>query len=144
MATLKLEVGKTYRTERGDKVGPMGLWNDGLLAEFRLFDAANIDGQYWSENGMNCDGPGGDVPGDRFLDLIAEWTDAPTGPVRTVTRKAIVPGTYSGGVTVVSADDLIAGCRVSIATALGHADAGQLRAAIATLTEIADALEEQA
>lgn len=77
------------------------------------------------------------------MDIIAEWTDEPAtpeppSPVRTVTRKEIVPGTY-GFITVHSA----AGRGVF----LGFPDDTvaspvQLRAAIATLTQIAEALEE--
>lgn len=139
MATLKLEVGKYYKTRDGWKVGPMaaskGHDEHFVVDGLGLFTSDGVFG--WVSGGVR------NAPAPSW-DLIAEWTDAPTGPVRTVTKREIVPGTYSGGVTVVSADDLIAGCRVSIATALGHADAGQLRAAIATLTEIAGALEEQA
>ena len=54
------------------------------------------------------------------------------GPVRTVTRKEIVPGVYGA----VGVQD---GCLVNVAY---MRTADELRAAAATLIEIADALEE--
>ena len=58
----------------------------------------------------------------------------PAGPVRTVTRKELVCGSY-GNVYVEKYDDRIG------ASMEFSADADRIRAAIATLTEIADALE---
>lgn len=82
-------------------------------------------------------------PDGRFMprpghqnDLIAEWTDAPTGPVRTVTRKEIVPGVY-GGLRVSMAHGAVF---LSMDDEAEH-DASDIRHLIATLTEIADALE---
>lgn len=59
----------------------------------------------------------------------------PTGPVRTVTRKEIVPGTY-GKVKVDLYDDGSPLLRLDFPKSIA-----EIRAAIATLTEIADALE---
>lgn len=66
---------------------------------------------------------------------------APTGPVRTVTRKEIVPGSY-GGVEVTHVDYATEarGANVCIRIDNGFGP-DSLRAAIATLAEIADALE---
>jgi hypothetical protein len=60
----------------------------------------------------------------------------PAGPVITETVKRIVPGVY-GAVTTSERND--SGVRISFPAA--RLDATELRAAIATLTEIADALE---
>lgn len=55
------------------------------------------------------------------------------GPVRTVTRKEIVEGTYG---------PVVVGVRqISVAIDRDHACAAKLRAAIATLQTLADALE---
>lgn len=62
-----------------------------------------------------------------------------TGPVRTVTRKEIVIGQY--GIVNVEADRPTGNPRIIVSAVPTPAE---LRAAIATLTEIADALEEQA
>ena len=59
----------------------------------------------------------------------------PAGPVRTVTRKEIVPGTY-GKVKVDLYDDGSPLLRLDFPKSIA-----EIRAAIATLTEIADALE---
>lgn len=58
----------------------------------------------------------------------------PAGPVRTVARKELVCGSY-GNVYVEKYDDRIG------ASMEFSADADRIRSAIATLTEIADALE---
>lgn len=65
--------------------------------------------------------------------IISRATPQPdlTGPVRTVTRKEIVPGVY-GKVQVFGS--------LNVSTELMQG-ADELRAAIATLTQIADALE---
>ena len=57
----------------------------------------------------------------------------PTGPVRTVTRKEIVPGLYPGDVRVTKSREIF--------MQASRRDADTIRAAIATLTEIAEALE---
>lgn len=80
------------------------------------------------------------LDGDQWR-IISRASEAPTGPVRTVTRKELVYGKYgrvnlSPSITCVS--------DVCIELRDGSAfSASELRAAIATLTEIADALEGQ-
>ena len=124
---VKLEVGKYYKRRDGRKVGPM---------------VSNTSEQYENTHPFMC--PSGytyKVDGGYYLiadsegplDIIAEWTDEPASPVRTVTRKEIVPGTY-GKVRVTG------GMYVHVNSMSTAAD---IRAAIATLTEIADAMEEQ-
>jgi len=139
---MKLEVGKYYRTREGEKVGPMRGHADG-----GWYAANDKCERGWYDNGAR-------FYGSRDSTIIAEWTDEPaapkpsaTGPVRTVTRKEIVPGVY-GDVSVSwgRGSDEIALCLVKHgekADYVGHCflTATDIRAAIATLTEIAEALE---
>jgi hypothetical protein len=125
---MKIVESQYYKTRNGQKAGPMV-----------MNDSAGWDGKVghlirsWHPNGLH-------LMDDRDLDLVAEWDG---GPVRTVTRKEVVPGVY-GAVRVYSASDMRA--RVYI----GHSEfreplslePDELRAAAATLTEIADALGE--
>lgn len=140
---MKLEVGKFYRTRDGRKSGPVehGYCEKGVY-KFK----AELDGltRYYSSHGEY-------YPGQQTkhgCDLIAEWADEPTtpeapaspqpaGPVRTITRKEVVSGVY-GAVTVRGVNDAGVGlvfCAARLSTA-------ELRDAIATLSEIADAMEE--
>jgi len=75
--------------------------------------------------------------GGSDYDLIAEWTDEPeqTGPVRTEVHKTIVPGRYGMvSVGVRSGDELWIDLNSMMTAA-------ELRAAAATMIEIADARE---
>ena len=127
---VKLEVGKYYKRRDGCKVGPM---------------VRNIDGEYRETHPFTCPSgytykiDGGYLVGNSeyAFDIIAEWTDEPVSPARTVTRKDIVPGQY-GKVSIESY--CVDAVEVSID---GFLTTSELRAAIATLTEIADAMEEQ-
>lgn len=74
---------------------------------------------------------GGTPPASKFK--IVTDAPQPAGPVRTITRKEIVPGVY-GQVVVCDEGN---SCRVRYMR-----DAVTIRAAIATLSEIADAMEE--
>lgn len=127
---MKLEVGKEYRSEAGDTV--QVILNDGTHPyPFKCSDGRwrCNDGRVW-ENGVRCTD-----------DLIAPWPSEPTGPVRTVTRttKEIVPGVY-GKVQV----HCCHGRGVDLEFPSNDLvwDESDIRAAIATLTEIADALED--
>ena len=86
---MKLEVGKYYRDENGEKRGPMKEYGEDL------FDLGVGMHGLWKYDGF-------DVWDDGKNNLIAEWTDAPTGPVRTVTRKEIKNGIYLDGALIVS------------------------------------------
>lgn len=118
---LKIEVGKFYMTRDGRRVGPMTgnnfKWVDGKGAG---------DDPSWENDGTSM--------GD-WAKLISEWSEATTSPIRTIHRKEIVPGVY-GPLTVYASD-----CRVGIKWH-GFTTADEIRQAIQTLTEIADALEE--
>jgi len=119
---MKIEVGKYYRRRDGQKVGPMARsgcnnfpWHQsGLYMTFK-------------DNGRRFDCQ------EHPTDLIAEWTEAPTSHVRTVTRKEIVPGVYGNVIVWNDGSGDVSVMNMRTAT--------ELRAAVATLTEIADALE---
>jgi hypothetical protein len=84
---------------------------------------------------VGIDGLFEDDEGDRFAWSSATFkvvSRAVQGPVRTVTRKEIVPGVY-GKVQVFGS--------LNVSTELMQG-AAELRAAISTLTQIADALED--
>ena len=123
---LKLEVGKTYRADDGSKVGPIRQF------AFGSFDAADDGPQgkwVWTEGGRGIGNP----------HLIALWQDAPTGPVRTVTRKEIKNGIYLDGALIVS-DAGFGRLQFAICTT----DPETFDKAMDMLRDIRDALEEQA
>lgn len=136
---MKIEEGKFYRTRDGRKAGPMKRWGGGWI------DASRTRGDMWQDDGLRyySENRGDD-------DLIAEWTD---GPVREVTRKEIVPGTY-GRIQVSHNYDRIGDeafdpqavinltARDGSMMDRGNFSAAELRSAASTLTAIADALEE--
>ena len=126
---MQIEAGKYYRRRDGKKRGPA--WTDGNQPHPWCvpFDESE---HWYRDDGASCLGNAG-------YDIIAEWTEAPTGPVRTVTRKEIVPGVY-GRVRVY--DETCEHGHVCMGLpASYHWTATELRAAVATLSEIADALE---
>ena len=134
---MKIEAGRYYKTRDGRKVGPMKLNTRGEWS-------GECDGESWGYHG---NGNWGQISGgldvkDRnpyrvLRDLIAPWPTEPTGPVRTVTRKEIVPGVY-GGLEVGSAID----GHVFIAMGIQRVDAEAIDALIANMTAIRDALED--
>ena len=132
--SVTIEAGRFYRTEAGGKVGPTRRISYSPHSPWPFacdFPDSKTGLLYVKLNGETQSGMGDHTTPN----LIAEWTDAPTGPVRTVTRKEIVPGNY-GAVALHRADD-----GIDISVGLHSDDLSGIRAAIATLTEIADALE---
>ena len=125
---MNIVEGKFYRTRENIKVGPARRQDDASYYNW------TVAGNWYTDEGRYV---GRDE--DHLLDLIAEWTDEPPGPVRSVTRKEIVPGQY-GIVRVFARDNEWLPLRVEMPS-LGYT-ADELRAAAATLTEIADALGE--
>lgn len=134
-----IDEGKFYRTREGRKVGPMApvpadweyrstfVWTDGDRDGSPAWTA---DGRYHDSRDF-----------ESHHDLVAEWTDESTGPVRTVTRKEIVAGRY-GLIDVHHGERNLyvtmrpLGCVREYIT--------DFREAAAHLTAIADALDEQA
>lgn len=136
---LKPEPGKAYKTRHGERAVIYGRRGkkDFPLSGRLLLSTSDL---YWAE-----DGHYGEL-GDHPHDLISEWQDEkPTGPVRTVTRKEIVPGVY-GKVTV---GDFGFGCSLSVKIGWdggggAYLQAQELREAAKVLNELASALEENA
>lgn len=124
---MKIEVGKYYKTRDGRKVVIDHRGIDGGEFCYR-----SLDGAWYRDDGRYL--PNYEHPND----LVAEWID---GPVRTVTRKEIVPGVY-GKVEVLCAYGR--GVDLAFPTNDTVWDAPEIRAAITTLSEIADAMEDQA
>ena len=125
---MQIEAGKYYRTRDGRKVGPMVA---NPLIDYPFKDGSGFM-SFTTDGHRFC-------ADEHHTDIIAEWTEAPTGPVRTVTRKEIVPGVY-GRVRVY--DETCEHGHVCMGLpASYHWTAPELRAAVATLSEIADALE---
>lgn len=122
---VKIEAGKFYRTRAGRKVGPMVRMSRDLVWPWT--DPKRT--ATWREDGTQSFTPGKDSD----IDLVTEWTE---GPVRTVTKKEIVPGVY-GAVVVVGP---IGASRANVCVN-GNLSAAQLRAAAATFLELADALD---
>lgn len=144
---MRIEEGKFYRTRDGRKVGPMkrpfsGVSEYAWAGDYKYSDETYGGIWYRSEGGlMHPDAPNGG-------DIISEWTDEPTSPVRTVISKQIVAGVYGRlSIRPYSTEKRIlialANMEGSIGDAVHHGwTLDELHAAIATLTEIADALGE--
>jgi hypothetical protein len=116
---LKVEDGKFYTTRDGGTLGPY---------------ERNFSDVWWVRNDHNS---------SRFEDgRLNRDRESPAdlvevvGPVRTVTRKEIVAGIY--GIVCVGFRD----AKPEVSVMFADHSPAQLRAAAATLTEIADALEQ--
>ena len=109
--------------------------DDGDVASTFLWYKTPQGVDWW---GINAYTPEGQAEFARMNRLYAEDMAAKKGPVRTVTRKEIVPGVY-GKVTVHCAH----GCGVDLSFPSNDLvwDASELRSAAETLIQIADALE---
>ena len=123
---LNLEVGKKYTDRTGNVRGPMRLIKDPAWHKF-------TDGKLsWGEHGEALS------TGTEFdNDLIALWQDAPTGPVRTVTRKEIVPGVYGGLEVGQSVNGM-----VFLAMPIANFGREQIETLIDNLGTVRDALED--
>lgn len=134
--------GRYGRTRDGRKVGPIVPSGRGDLWPWEArgsSEAPGIGVPLWTATGSYF--PNGDA---HPLDLVAEWVD--DGPVRTVTRQEIVPGTY-GAVTVGRSFNVpdcgnpdipdVATVEVHIED---HLTADELDAAAHVLTKLAEAL----
>lgn len=146
---LRIEEGKFYRARNGRKVGPFEYVNRGQTEIRFHWRAPQSDGGPWL---WAHDGTFGENR-NKDWDLTAEWTEEPTGPVRAVTRKEIVPGIYGrlkitetqregtyGDVCIqlVNRAGLIHGSRDPDPALMTVAE---LRAAAITFNELADALD---
>ena len=71
--TLKIEVGKLYRTRNGRKVGPMRLGRDANSTSFKWAESHDDEGAWDDEGDYGLT----HLCGNHSRDLIAEWTDEP-------------------------------------------------------------------
>lgn len=123
---MKIEAGKYYKTRDGRKVGPIQRAGSGKVHHY-WHDGASFLGQFtnnWSRKGYSSSYPG--------LDIISEWQDEPS-PIRTVTRKEIVPGVY-GAVVIGENKSVLVPQRIYTSD--------KLREAAHILNQIAEALED--
>ena len=114
------------RTRDGRRVGPIErvFPNCGYHDDWKW----RVEGgSFWDAHGKTWDK--GDAPSPS--DLVAEWTE---GPIRTVTRREIMPGTYG----LVTVDPSGAYVRLGLVREIFTAD--ELDAAAAVLTQLAEAL----
>lgn len=126
---MKLEPGKLYRTRDGRKAGPMATYPNSklLIGNVEPGDSGDLGRLFCIEDGKH-------FLNERRLDLVAEWD----GPVRMVITKQIVPGDY-GAVHVGVVGIGVGWVHLGVRAGEYHTD--DLRNIIATLTEIADAME---
>lgn len=123
---MKIEAGKYYKTRDGRKVGP--------IENRKREDAEHPFIWNWPDGrGNRIYKPDGTNYSDRNDDLISEWQDESPSPIRTVTRREIVPGSY--GVIQVHKDG-----KIGMLPSVKSAD--QLREAAHILNQIAEVLEE--
>lgn len=130
MSELRIVEGRFYKTRDGQKVGPLRRGENDNDA-YWVSPRGQLGGGYgcaWYEDGVFW------RVNESPNDLVAEWVDS---PVRTVTRKEIVPGVY-GIVEVGDADRN----EVAVSLDAGWHKADELRAAATVLNELADALSE--
>ena len=99
-----------------------------------LWDEAPQGGKWWNDNEHT---PEGQAEFARMKRLYAEDMDE-TGPVRTVTRKEIIPGVYG----LVTVENRVGGCRLAFPrdNFFCAENADELTEVIETLTQIRDAL----
>lgn len=125
---MQLEAGKYYKTRDGRKVGPLRVRSDGV---FRQDNYEYIDGTFtWWE--------GGEASYDKSPnphDLVSLWEE---GPIRTVTRREIVPGVYVS--TKVAVGDVANGSKVWIDVS-DNMTAEELREAAHLFNQLAEVLE---
>lgn len=132
---MKIIVGETYRSARGEKIGPVEHWAGNTD---RVRNGPKIDGRYWFMDGTG----GGYAKGN---DLVAVWSE---GPVRTVSRQEIIPGTYDGVVVGRQIEEPdcdspdLAHVHKILVTLSGYKKASQLERAAAVLTALAGALRD--
>lgn len=132
---MKIEEGKFYRTRDGRKAGPATAIIDDDSQVMDVPVETPVRNHVWIETGTRSKLEERPEP----TDLVAGWN---AGPVRTVTRREIVPGQY--GVVEIDKDSRVTDEGVSLWLPRNHRySPAELRATAATLTEIADALESQ-
>lgn len=119
---LKIEAGKYYKTRDGRKVGPTRTGGQYIY----------VEGRSYYYDGRRCRSH------ETAGDLISEWQDETPSPIRTVTRREIVPGQY-GLIEVVDVDEN--GASIWLPRN-GRFHSETLREMAHTLNQIAEVLQE--
>ena len=144
---MRIEVGKYYRTADGRKIGPMRRvpteW--GYRSSFEWTAGERSINSLWTSDGSDSDWQSRQSGND----LVSEWPDEPTGPVRERTVKEIVPGVY-GRLYIAKQASREPRLLINLADECGKYEGvshgwsiAEIRAAAANLIAIADALETQ-
>lgn len=145
---LQIVEGKFYRTRDGQKAGPMRQTSPSIMSSSE--EEGGVYTVVYKDTGR-ANRNGGD---DCDWDLIAEWQDEPAGPVRTVTRREIVPGVYDRVWVGRYPDGTFKGRPVLVALIehdepnpdfppfLAAMNADELRSAAMVLSQLAKALDE--
>ncbi len=130
---VKIEEGKFYKTRDGRKAGPIVIH---FGREHAGAEGFRDDHWYISTNRYYSEMSGRtSIRGESPDDLIEEWQDpTPTTPIRTITRREIVPGDY--GVVGVTQD-----CNIVIYKSKYTPE--ELREAAHILNQIAEYLESE-
>lgn len=128
---MRIEVGEYYMTAGGQKVGPMELWSESVEHPFRVAGLTHhftSGGDLWRVDGTSdyCGKSG---------QIVAIWTE---GPIRTVTRQEIIPGTYDGVVVSYEHDH-----RLTVSFMVERPSSDALTRAVAVLTALAGALRDE-
>lgn len=128
---VKIEEGKFYKTRDGRKVGPAK-----RIPDVKDWPWDVGDSNLRRDNGM-AGGYGAYGP---EYDLISEWPDEETGPIRTITRREIVPGQW-GNINVNCVVD--GNVFINVRDDFGHVafNAEQLREAAHLFNQLAEFLE---
>lgn len=126
------EIGKRYRTKGGKGTSALELLDRSDRPLFVGFVGGETTQRVWRFDGTH-------EFGANRLDLVAEWTEGPVREV-TVTRKEIVSGNWNR-VEITATEGRTQRGQVGIRFFSMLATAPELRAAAATLIELADALE---
>jgi hypothetical protein len=135
---MQIEAGKFYRTRDGRKVGPISHYSTSPSKHWTAPELEGAWAPYWYADGQFWPEGAESKPGTEGRDLVEEWADS--GPVRTVTRKEIVPGKY-GFIEIDGANGAVQPEGISLWFPPNKRwTEMELRAAAATMTELADAL----
>lgn len=133
---MKIEAGKYYKTRDGRKVGP---------TEVSEYNTSYPKAKFWVEDYglIQENGKFGNDEDTPELDLISEWQDKAPSPIRTVTRREIVPGVY-GKVFINDYDELANTVSLNVKDDFGCVsfNAEELRETAHILNQIAEVLED--
>lgn len=123
---MEIEKGGFYRTRDGRKLGPA---KSGFSRGRFEFDG-DFDMMH-ERDGTYCGS-------ERGLDIVSEWTE---GPVRTVTRREVVPGSYGRLKTLKVAPSGVSYTKAIVSLEERFYSRDDLTEIISLLAEVRDGLE---